>query len=419
MILLLLTIHLVNSIITPDACIQASGGWLDAFLSGMGGVINGIFSSSNTDYTNRTNARLVKETNEANARINRENNEFNRSLAVQMFNMENAYNDPKEQMKRLKAAGVNPYVAAGSVGSVEGRADTIPAQNPIPMQAPQYQPVNTNAFTQGFHDVASAFASLAQGEKTREDAETVRKTRAALLKDLENSAELKGYQARNELWQNCMNQLYGEKRLQKLNRNLDADWAKLQQDMTESDARTVYQQIQADIAEIDRQTKDAQLKAMLPWMSKIARQEYENKVKEGREIDSRTSANIASAHASFASAQQAKAAAEQMRQLTPYLVRGAILDNKAKGRQIYSNDLQNGRQILENYEKIKTLSHSISQKMLQTSAQRIALDYALEQLKQAKVNSNWQEAEKAAAIIHSILSSVTGSASTMVPMLTP
>lgn len=103
---------------------------LGSLLAGGLGLLGSAVSSG-------VNARNVKKTNEANMELAKYQNEwqtrenekaFERS--VSMWNMQNQYNTPTEQMARLKAAGLNPNLVYGN-GTVTGNTTS---------NAPNYEP---------------------------------------------------------------------------------------------------------------------------------------------------------------------------------------------------------------------------------------------------------------------------------------
>lgn len=70
--------------------------------------------------TNKANKEIAESLNNANLQISRETNSANQNLAAQQnqwnidqWNRENAYNSPKNQVKRLLAAGINPSLVGG------------------------------------------------------------------------------------------------------------------------------------------------------------------------------------------------------------------------------------------------------------------------------------------------------------------
>ena len=66
-------------------------------------------------------------------RANRKLAEYSYEKDLEMWNKQNEYNSPKEQMKRLVEAGLNPnLVYGGSTSSSAGNAETAPSYNTPP-----------------------------------------------------------------------------------------------------------------------------------------------------------------------------------------------------------------------------------------------------------------------------------------------
>lgn len=79
-----------------------------------------------------------QETNRANAEMQQRQNEWNAS----MWEKNNEYNSPVEQMRRLRAAGLNPDLMYGQQAGGASGNSVQPASgaNPIPKVAPQTDP---------------------------------------------------------------------------------------------------------------------------------------------------------------------------------------------------------------------------------------------------------------------------------------
>lgn len=105
-----------------------TGGFSDLVGAGIGAGASILSAKENAKAqreANATNLQIARENNEAQAAMQRENNEFNRQQAIDMFNMENAYNDPLAQKERLENAGFNPLNVLGESGSMAvGQVDT-------------------------------------------------------------------------------------------------------------------------------------------------------------------------------------------------------------------------------------------------------------------------------------------------------
>ena len=77
-------------------------------------------------------------TNDHNRRQQERQNKWN----LQMWSLQNQYNSPLEQMKRLRSAGLSPDMMYGANSQNMGNASSPSAgTNPIPAQAPQIDPM--------------------------------------------------------------------------------------------------------------------------------------------------------------------------------------------------------------------------------------------------------------------------------------
>lgn len=83
---------------------------------GLGSLFGGLFSSSSTSSTNSANIQMNRE----NIQAQKEENALNRQWNSDQVDKQNAYNTPTNQVARLRAAGINPYVAGldGSGGQM-------------------------------------------------------------------------------------------------------------------------------------------------------------------------------------------------------------------------------------------------------------------------------------------------------------
>lgn len=113
-----------------------------AALIGAGGAIGsnllgGIFNRNAQRSANNSNVVMQRETNAQNYQIFREQNEFNK----EQLNNYLQYNTPAAQRARFEDAGINPYMALGSVQNGNAQS-ALTSANSAPMQATQVQPEN-------------------------------------------------------------------------------------------------------------------------------------------------------------------------------------------------------------------------------------------------------------------------------------
>lgn len=109
-----------------------SGSLLSAGIGALGSVFGSLFGKKSQDDTNKANMELA---------------EYQYSKNLEMWNRQNEYNTPANQVKRIKAAGLNPALLYGS-GSVANTASS----------APSYQAPNLRAYT-NFGDFGASYLS--------------------------------------------------------------------------------------------------------------------------------------------------------------------------------------------------------------------------------------------------------------------
>lgn len=117
---ILFLVTLKASVLLPIA-IGAAGGM---------SLLGNLIGSSNT---NTTNAEIARMNNEFNAEQN--TLAFQRNLMA--WNLQNAYNTPANQVARLKAAGLSPYLAYSQMSS--GNAGAINVPSPVQAQSYTYR----------------------------------------------------------------------------------------------------------------------------------------------------------------------------------------------------------------------------------------------------------------------------------------
>lgn len=100
------------------------------------GAAGGIIATAINNYNQRKMARESMQWQQ-------QENERAFQRDIQMWNMQNQYNSPEAQRKRLEDAGMNPQLAFGNgiQGSV-GNADGSPKYNPAQAITPDLQPYN-------------------------------------------------------------------------------------------------------------------------------------------------------------------------------------------------------------------------------------------------------------------------------------
>lgn len=81
-----------------------------ALVSGVSGLASAGISAWNSSAVNRSNSRSVDRQNQ---------------FAIQLRDYDNWYNSPAQQMRRIRAAGLNPDLVYGSIGSGDSSAPSL------------------------------------------------------------------------------------------------------------------------------------------------------------------------------------------------------------------------------------------------------------------------------------------------------
>lgn len=167
------------------------------------------------EQNNQTQRDLAAANNQLQVDMMRENNQFSRDMALEMFNLENTYNSPVEQLKRLQEAGVNPAVyfanQNGSAGTADGASPSA-AGSTISPQLPNMVTPTVQAVPPIITGVLGALTQIAQmqqikSQTKKQDAETawIDDTAKASIRKILSEAE--GQELHN-VYQELDNALY-------------------------------------------------------------------------------------------------------------------------------------------------------------------------------------------------------------------
>lgn len=138
----------------------------DGVLGAASSIFGGYMGYKGVKEMNKANLQIARETNQA----NRANQEYQNEWNLNMWNQQNAYNDPSQQRKRLEDAGLNPLFygldGTGNAGALTS-ADFV-ATPGAPM-------ANSGQFLgEGIANAMKTMAEidLMQSQKDKTDADT-------------------------------------------------------------------------------------------------------------------------------------------------------------------------------------------------------------------------------------------------------
>lgn len=108
-----------------DLIDPVTGSIIGAGISGVSSIFGGLFNRGSQSSANRTNLRINRENQKWNEKMMDKQNAWN----LAQWNRENEYNSASQQVARLKAAGLNPYLmmSGGSAGTAQSITSAAPA----------------------------------------------------------------------------------------------------------------------------------------------------------------------------------------------------------------------------------------------------------------------------------------------------
>lgn len=111
---------------------------IGGIVAGVGSLLGGLGSSAMNDKavqdTNKTNMEIAKYQ----AQWQQQENEKAYQRSLKMWNLQNEYNSPTQQMARIRAAGLNPNLVYGN-GVTGNSAGSTPQYEPAKFNAPTMQ----------------------------------------------------------------------------------------------------------------------------------------------------------------------------------------------------------------------------------------------------------------------------------------
>lgn len=127
---------------------------LGGIVAGVGSLLGGLGSSA-------MNNKAVQDTNKANMEIakyqsqwQQQENEKAYQRSLNMWNLQNEYNSPTQQMARIRAAGLNPNLVYGN-GVAGNSSGSTPQYEPAKFNAPTMQAYR--GWNLGISDAISQF----------------------------------------------------------------------------------------------------------------------------------------------------------------------------------------------------------------------------------------------------------------------
>lgn len=140
-----------------------------AVAAGASGVLGSILSSISAN----SSLKAQREENALNRQFNAEEAEKNRQFQRQMFDAENAYNDPKRVISRLMSAGLNPALAFGNMANSASAVggDSASYGNGVNPAMPDWSGIQSAGRAALDNEMMQAQIKLAESQANKNNAE--------------------------------------------------------------------------------------------------------------------------------------------------------------------------------------------------------------------------------------------------------
>lgn len=262
----------------------------------------------------------------------RRNMEYQQQLALQNWRIQQEYNSPLNQKKRLLDAGINPNVAFAGTQTSSGSAPAPPETAPFGQLTP------SAAWSQQFlNNSASNIAALAQAAKSGAESKSILSLLNSEIKkmDLQNISQ----DIQNQLndFNLQLQKVYGHRRMSADTEKAVADYYNILQQISNAaksgqilDSQVYQAAVDKLIKDLEKQGKEVEVK----MLQERAKQLPALLTAEVNEVNSRVNANNASAESSRASAESTRTDTEFAKQTAD--IRKKLLSHQ-ETRQLFEN----------------------------------------------------------------------------------
>lgn len=363
-------------------------------------LISGIAGNSAQKSANKANIQIAEQNNQTQRDIAaannqnqidmmRENNQFSRDMALEMFNLENEYNSPVEQLKRLQEAGVNPAVyfanQNGSAGTADGASPSA-AGATISPQLPNMVTPQVQAVPPVITGVLGALTQIAQmqqikSQTKKQDRETawIDETAKASIRKILADAE--GQELHNVYQQldNSLFEMSFDARVKKESLEL----GRLNNEIFALKSKGELDQANKKLADAERlltNTNNRILKKKAPLL-------IEQLNKENKLLDEKAATERSQQEANRAAAQEHRARTDLTRE-----ERQRLLDSHDAFVELEKNRAKLSKQDLERAER--TTSYYVDQLKNAALISEKEYDLIKEQLEAARRNNDWSTFER-------------------------
>ena len=235
---------------------------LGAIIAGGASLLGSALGFGSQKKTNKANMELAKYQNEWQSQENEK--AYQRNL--QMWNLQNEYNSPTQQMARLRTAGLNPNLVYGN-GVTGNSSGSVPQYQPADIKRAELSPYR--GWNQGLPDAVSNFLAFRSNRAQVENMEAQNSLiRQQTATEATRQANIAASTARSEFDLSQANRL----------KDVSVSMAEAQMSKAQHDASTAWSQSQQSWIKtnIDRALQQTRIS--------IGKQEYAQLVQATRRL---------------------------------------------------------------------------------------------------------------------------------------
>lgn len=235
---------------------------IGALIAGGASLVGSLLGNRSQNKTNKANMELAKYQNEWQSQENEK--AYQRNL--QMWNLQNEYNSPTQQMARLRSAGLNPNLVYGS-GVTGNSAGSTPQYQPADIKRAELS--SYRGWNQGLTDAVSNFLAFRSNRAQVENMEAQNSLiRQQTATEATRQANIAASTARSEFDLSQANRL----------KDVSVSMAEAQMSKAQHDASTAWSQSQQSWIKtnVDRALQETRIK--------VGRAEYEQLIQATRRL---------------------------------------------------------------------------------------------------------------------------------------
>lgn len=235
---------------------------LGAIIAGGAALLGSALSYGSQKKTNKANMELAKYQNEWQTQENEK--AYQRNL--KMWNLQNEYNSPTQQMARLRSAGLNPNLVYGS-GVTGNSSGSAPQYQPADIKRAELSPYR--GWNQGLTDAVSNFLAFRSNRAQVENLEAQNSLiRQQTATEATRQANIAASTARSEFDLRQANRL----------KDVSVSMAEAQMSKAQHDASTAWSQSQQSWIKtnVDRALQETRIK--------VGKAEYQQLIQATRRL---------------------------------------------------------------------------------------------------------------------------------------